>query len=49
MCGELVQVVFAATGQVSLQNLPKQIAFQEAVGHRQKLPDDLVEILETGN
>lgn len=49
MCRELVQVVVAAVGEVGLHNLPKQIPFQEAVGHGQKLPDDLVEILESGN
>ena len=45
MCGELVQVVVVAAGEVGLQNFPKQIPFQEAVGHGQKLPDNLVEIL----
>ena len=45
MCGELVQVVVAAAGEVGLQNFPKQIPFQEVVGHGQELPDNLVEIL----
>lgn len=36
----------AAAGEVGLQNFPKQIPFQQAVGHGQKLLDNLVEILE---
>lgn len=43
--GELVQVVMAAAGEVGLQNFPKQIPFQQAVGHGQKLLYNLVEIL----
>lgn len=35
-----------AAGEVSLQNFRKQIPFQQAVGHGQKLLDNLVEILE---
>lgn len=40
----------ATTGEVGLQNLPKQIPVQQAVGHGQELLDDFVEILkETDN
>lgn len=35
----------AAAGEVGLQNFPKQIPFQQAVGHGQKLLDNLMEIL----
>lgn len=35
-----------AAAEVGLQNLSKQIPFQQAVGHGQKLLDDLVEVLE---
>lgn len=37
----------AAVGEVSLQNFPKQIPFQQTVGHGQKLLDNLMEILES--
>lgn len=33
VCRELVQVVMAATAEMALQNFPKQIPFQQAVGH----------------
>lgn len=46
LCGELVQVIMAAAGEVGLQNFPKQIPLQQAVGHGQELLDNLVEILE---
>ena len=46
LCRELVQVVMAAAGEVGLQNFPKQIPLQQAVGHGQELLDNLVEILE---
>lgn len=36
----------AAAGEVGLQNFPKQIPLQQAVGHVQELLDNLVEILE---
>lgn len=45
LCRELVQVIMATSGEVGLQNLPKQVQFQQAVGHGQKLLDNLVEIL----
>lgn len=50
MCGELVQIIMATVREVGLQNFPKQVSFQQVVGHGQKLLDNLVEILrETGN
>lgn len=33
LCGELVQVIVAAVGEVGLENFPKQIPFQQVVGH----------------
>lgn len=33
VCRELVQAVMAAAGEMALQNFPKQIPFQQAVGH----------------
>lgn len=36
----------AAAGEVGLQDFTKQIPFQQAVGHGQKLLDNLVKILE---
>lgn len=46
LCWELVQVIMTAAGEVSLQYFRKQVPFQQAVGHGQKLLDNLVEILE---
>lgn len=37
--------MMAAAGEVGLKNFPKQIPFQQAVGHGQKLLYNLVEIL----
>lgn len=43
--GKLVEVVMATFGEVGLQNLSKQISFQQAVRHGENLSDNLVEIL----
>lgn len=45
MCRELVQIIEATVSEVGLQDFPKHTSFQQAVGHREKLLDDLVEIL----
>lgn len=43
--GKLVEVVMATFGEVGLQDLSKQISFQQAVRHGENLSDNLVEIL----
>lgn len=42
---ELVEVIVATFWEVGLQNFSEQISFQQVVGHGEKLPDNLVEIL----